>query len=366
MIRQLLEFESEPVVLEGAYGKIVIRMKTPSEVNETTMPRLIPTLVAGFNTVASHIGLILIPLLLDLVLWLGPKIKIKTLVQPGADSFFSYLQTMATPESQQQAKETIKMIQEVLANYNLGTVIRTIPVGVPSLLAREVTVGSPLTTNIIYEAPSVVFVVLVVLALILVGFFLGTLYFNSLARYTVTPVLPNNSKKLFTQFGQNIVTALILLTMLIIVAVPGSMILTVTSMISPIIAEFLMLMAMFALIWLVVPLIFAPHGIYVLNQKAYPSMLLSIRMVRYFLPNAGMYVMTSALISEGLNYLWSMPEATSWLTLVGIFGHAFIVTALLAASFIYYRGGLKWMQESIQNIPDPNIKADLGGPFGTK
>jgi hypothetical protein len=349
-----------------AYGKIIIRMKTPTAVTETTMPRLIPTLVAGFNTVATHIGLILIPLLLDLAIWLGPKVKIQTLGQPAFNSFITYLQSAAAPESQQQVQDTVKLLQEWLANFNLSVVIRTFPVGVPSLLAREVTVGSPLATNLIFEAPTITFIVLVILGLALTGFFLGTIYFNSLARFTVNPVLPNNNKKLFTQFGQNLVTALILLTMLIIVSVPGIMILTVTSMISPVIAEFLMLMAMFALLWLSVPLIFAPHGIYVLNQKAYPSMLLSIRMVRYFLPGAGTFVMMSALISEGLNQLWVLPEPTSWLTLVGIFGHSFVVTALLAASFIYYRGGLKWMQESIQNIPDPNIKADLGGPLGTK
>ena len=330
------------------------------------MPLLIPTLVAGFNTVATQSGRILMPLLLDLAIWLGPKVKIQTRAQPAFDSFITYLQSAAAPESQQQVQDTVKLLQEWLANFNLSVVIRTFPVGVPSLLAREVTVGSPLATNLIYEAPTIAFVVLLILGLALTGFFLGTIFFNSLARFTVNPVLPGNSKKLFAQFGQNLVTALILLTMLIIVSVPGIMILTVTSMISPVIAEFLMLMAMFALLWLSVPLIFAPHGIYVLNQRAYPSMLLSIRMVRYFLPGAGSFVMMSALISEGLNQLWVLPEPTSWLTLVGIFGHSFVVTALLAASFIYYRGGLKWMQESIQNIPDPNIKADLGGPLGTK
>ena len=51
---------------------------------------------------------------------------------------------------------------------------------------------------------------LIALGLVLTGFFLGTIYFNSLARFTVNPVLPNNNKKLFTQFGQNLVTALIL------------------------------------------------------------------------------------------------------------------------------------------------------------
>jgi hypothetical protein len=206
---------------------------------------------------------------------------------------------------------------------------------------------------------------LAVIILMLVGYLLGTIYFSSLSRFTVTPVLPVNLSKIFRQFGENLVTALILLAMFVMVAVPIMMVISLATMFSAGVGQFLLIVAMFLLLWMAVPLIFAPHGIFVLNQKAYPSMMLSIRMVRFFLPGAGTYVMISAIISEGFNLIWKLPDAASWMTLVSIFGHAFIVTALLAASFIYYRGGLRWMQESLQSITDPEIKAKLGGPFGT-
>ena len=38
------------------------------------------------------------------------------------------------------------------------------------------------------------------------------------------------------------------------------------------------------------------------------------------------------------------------MTLVGIGGHAFITTGLLAASFIYYQGGMRWMQENLKKM----------------
>jgi hypothetical protein len=94
-------------------------------------------------------------------------------------------------------------------------------------------------------------------------------------------------------------------------------------------------------------------------------MLLSIRMVRFFLPGASMYIITSALLSECLNLIWTIPDPSSWLTAVGIFGHAFIVTALIAASFIYYREGLRWMQDNLQRMSAPMSKSENGGPFGT-
>jgi hypothetical protein len=50
------------------------------------------------------------------------------------------------------------------------------------------------------------------------------------------------------------------------------------------------------------------------------------------------------ILSQGLTYLWSVPPSDSWMTLVGIAGHAFITTAVLAASFVYYRDMNVWLQ----------------------
>jgi len=59
--------------------------------------------------------------------------------------------------------------------------------------------------------------------------------------------------------------------------------------------------------------------------------------------------------------VWTLPGTDSWLMVLGIGGHAFIVTALLAASFLYYRDGLKWMQYNIQKMTDAMKKQEDGG-----
>ena len=38
------------------------------------------------------------------------------------------------------------------------------------------------------------------------------------------------------------------------------------------------------------------------------------------------------------------------MTLVGIFGHSFVTTALLAASFVYYRDMNTWLQAVIEKL----------------
>ena len=54
------------------------------------------------------------------------------------------------------------------------------------------------------------------------------------------------------------------------------------------------------------------------------------------------------LLGSGLDMLWSTPAADSWMLLVGILGHAFISTGLLAASFVYYNDGVRWLQNTIK------------------
>jgi hypothetical protein len=63
-----------------------------------------------------------------------------------------------------------------------------------------------------------------------------------------------------------------------------------------------------------------------------------------------LFVICWFLLSTGLNYLWSVPTADSWMTLVGIGGHAFITTALLSASFVYYRDMNAWLQTVFERL----------------
>jgi hypothetical protein len=67
-------------------------------------------------------------------------------------------------------------------------------------------------------------------------------------------------------------------------------------------------------------------------------------MARFTLPTSSLFVLSALVIAYGLNFVWNIPSSASWMTLVGITGHAFITTSLLAASFIYYRDMQVWLQ----------------------
>ena len=106
----------------------------------------------------------------------------------------------------------------------------------------------------------------------------------------------------------------------------------------------------FISLWLIVPLFFSPHGIFIRKQNALASFLGSFQLTRFTLPTSSLFVLTVFLLGVGLNFLWSVPTNDSWLALVGILGHAFITTALLASSFVYYQDMSSWLQTVLARL----------------
>ena len=324
-------------------------------------PQLFPTLLKGFNTVAGKVYLILLPLLVDLFLWLGPKLRIYELLKPFITELSATMTRIAPKEMLEAVEATAALYSEILANFNLFTAIRTLPVGVPSLLARMSTLSAPLDLVGVLETPSIRAAIGIFSALVLIGFFLGTLYFDAVARKSFEEPSKFSWKKIFTAYLQSLVFFLIIIVLLLMASAPILIMTSIFSLISAALAQFVLVMLLFLVMWMALPLFFSPHGIFSLEQKAVPSILMSIRMVRFFLPGTSMFIIFCILISEGFNMLWVLPGSDSWLLALGIGGHAFVVTGLLSASFLYYRQGLKWMQFNIQRIQELKEKQESGG-----
>lgn len=320
-----------------------------------------PTLLKGFNTIANHWYLILFPIFMDVFLWLGPKIRLKTLLTPTMNMMAENMLKITPPEFLETVKASTSSWNLLLNQFNLLTLLRTVPVGIPSLIARQSPILTPLGENWIFELTSARWVFPAIGLLLLVGFLLGSVYFQLVSRVTILEPEKLTFRQVFTTYAQNLVMFCLMLFVLILISIPLLLLLSIFSMINLGIGQFFILVTLFLLLWLLMPLVFSPHGVFVLKQQALPSMLISVRLVRLFLPGTGLFVMTSLLISEGLNLLWTLPEPNSWLTLVGIGGHSFIITGLLAASFFYYREGLRWMQENLQRMAEANKKQQENG-----
>jgi len=327
-------------------------MKKPIYSLTGTPPKLFPTLIKGFNTIANNWYLILFPIFMDMLLWLGPKIKVKTLLTPFIASMTENVLKLSPPEMQPTAQAYQTLWDQLINQFSLTSLIRTFPIGIPSIIARQSPLTSPLGPGTAYEIPSINWVFFTLGILLLIGFLIGSLYFFLISQVTAPEKNKLSLKDIFSAYLQSLVMFCLMIILLVLISIPLLLLLSILSLINLAIGQFFMMVAAFMLLWLLMPLVFSPHGVFVLKQKALPSMLISVRLVRLFLPGTGLFVMTSLLISEGLNMLWTIPDSNSWMTLLGIGGHSFIITGLLAASFIYYREGLKWMQDNLQRMAE--------------
>jgi hypothetical protein len=230
-------------------------------------------------------------------------------------------------------------------------------VGIPSLFYGSSSLHTPLGDPAIIEMPNTISAVLTWIGIVVVGTFAGTFFFNSVSKASFEQKKPFSMRLSLWQFGQCILLLTLLLLLALIIAIPFSMIVSIFSLLNPSLGELAVWGILFLLIWMLLPLIFSAHGIFMFNFNAVISTTTSVRLVRFFLPGTGVFLVTAFLLNQGMDVLWRMSPADSWMTLVGIAGHAFIVSALLAASFIYYGSGMRWMHDNVQRMAAPVVKA---------
>jgi hypothetical protein len=109
------------------------------------------------------------------------------------------------------------------------------------------------------------------------------------------------------------------------------------------------------LLWVVLPLIFTPFGIFASHINILAAVQRSILLTRVTLPNTLLFLGIIVLASQGLDFLWRVPQEDSWLTLIGLAGHGFVASGLLAAVFVYYRDADAWAQKMIQGMSSKRV-----------
>jgi len=301
-------------------------------------------MMRGFDSVANHIGVILLPLLLDIFLWLGPHLSLKSFFQP----FIANIPTLA--KTFPNSFSNVAAVQDSMAawvdQFNLFMALRTFPVGVTSLLSMNNTSKTPLGAPVSVNAGSLVGIVGWCLLLLVLGWLIGAIYYFWISQVAAKP--PANS--LSKSIKQSFFLSLIWVGILLLFGSPALVLFSGVTAVSPFLGQVILFIGALLAIWLVMPVFFSAHGIFTLQMDAFRSILNSLRMMRFTLPTTGLFLLVFVVINQGLNFLWTSPAETSWWMLVGIAGHAFISTALLAASFVYYRDINAWLSQVFEQL----------------
>jgi hypothetical protein len=295
------------------------------------------------------------PLGLDLLLWLGPRFSMDRLVEP-------MLRQMGTVLSgggfqPQDVQTQLDTLSQFFQEFNLLAMLRTFPIGVFSLMSGKPPGVTPLGNPAVLQVDSAGNLLGLVCGLTLAGWVLGGVYFRWVAALA-TPEAPEDAVVPAGRAAlQTLLYSVICAALSWTIGLPVVFVLSILFSLNSFVGEGALLFLAFVSLWLIVPLFFSPHGIFIRKQNALVSFLGSFQITRFTLPASSLFVMTVVLLGLGLNLLWSVPTTDSWLALVGILGHAFITTALLASSFIYFHDMTAWVQTVLArlraNVPTP-------------
>ncbi len=320
-------------------------METDEMPSTTPLPGVLKALGEGCSQVANNAKLMLVPILADLFLLFGPKLRIKEYFQPFLTSAFRQMLTTVSKTIADQLETGIEIFMEFLGTINLFGFIRTIPVGLKILF----TAGSsetPIGSSAEIELHSILQIIVIIIMMTALGVLAGTLYY-----FIIAGSIDEKDKKYSAEiFGKQLLNTILLYIaigiVLAISVIPFSCAMTSALMISPMIYQILILILIVIVCWLVVPLFYIPHGIFVKQLDLAEAIRNSFKMASWSGMLTVRFILFSIIISMGLDMIWSLADQSSWLILFSIFGHAFVSTALLAGSFIFYRELDRWQNEN--------------------
>lgn len=327
------------------------------ESNERLRPRgIIGCLTVGFEMLTQSLSVVALPIVLDLILWLGPRISVGPLLRAMVPLLVSH--SSANPEVGGQVQEAVRLLELFGERFNLLSVLGGIPLfQVPSLLARRAqAVGSPLGDPRIVSVSSVLALVPWWGVLALVGLILGFLYLNEIAHQvneeglsTLPATQTRDDEKaaedqslraglqkllrfLLFAFGLIIVISVLVPLWTLMVALGAS--------IAQPLGVLLWVGGMGLLSYAGLHLLFVIPSIFLGGRRLLHAIGESVVLSHVNLSSVLGFVLLAVVIYEGLGYAWSLPSSNSWAMLIGIMGNAFVATGLTSAIFVFYRDRL--------------------------
>jgi hypothetical protein len=311
---------------------------------------IIEALSAGLDAVLRHPWLLLIPLLLDMFLWVGPRLQAPALYGSFEPTLRQMTAQMNTSEARFAAQELDKAIEQFFTQYNLFAWLSAGLVGVPLVnggidaTLKMVTGNPPILWPVdSFGAYGLVFVVVTV-----IGLLISALYWTMLGDYVrgETFQAARWFRRSLELWRKLFWLMLIVIGLALMSIFPLSMLIFALSMFSAGLASLVPLLAMGVAVWILLVCMFTPHGLVLHQMPLGQAIRTSILVVRAnFAPVAGLAVIAVA-ISIGTGLIWEGLTADSWLRLIAIAGNAIISTGLIVATLLFYQNRVSILFES--------------------
>ena len=331
------------------------------------MRRVINTLSEGFETIIKQPWILALPILLDALLWLGPKVSLRPLIEQGLGwlaDLPSQVDASALLSMQQAYEEMgIQQIWEIFAErFNLLSVLSSINLvsvlsfgllDLPSLVAVEHLEGIlPGEGTSIVEISNGLGALGAFAVLLLAGLLL-ILFFQGLIAQQVRD--ERISLRFFiSRFGRYVLYVLVVILSLgialILIGGPLSLLLFFVGAFSPTLMQILLLVAGAILLWFSLYLMFVVHGILLGDETPIKSLWASMNIVHKDFWAVLFLLLLTRLIRAGFLFVWSRFSGSVPGLIIAILGNAFLGASLATASFCFYRDSFVAWREHLAQL----------------
>jgi hypothetical protein len=275
------------------------------------------------------------------VYWLGPRINVQPIVQQLVSLSQTFGQQTLDPEAL-QAWQTIGTQRFPFDLGQLG-LPRATNVFAPkyiNVLTPTLDLSNPPIQPPVWEINNLAVLLGIQLLALIVGLLVTSIYILSLADVVRGVKSEQWLRRWLRGFGSIIVIAAVFIGIGLLIVVPLSLVITFVLLLSPLLAQMIVLAMLALLIWLFFTASFSFDAVFVSEQGPLRALLSSLYIVQRSFWGAAALFLVSWVILEGMSLVWQPLSATTIGLVIAIAGSAYISSGLAAAHLIFYRDRL--------------------------
>lgn len=329
----------QAVVFQGATWYNRRSMQHTNASNTVRLPSLVETISQGFGIVNKRPWVLLIPLLLDLIYWLGPRIS----PQPLVGRLLSFARAVDPQSWDAQRQQLAEQMSNVQSPVDLSPVSL-----IPNMLPKFLNLLTPL----IQPPPPPIT--------------LTTWHIGSVAALLSSIVLINGLSLLATAtflvpmaelirgrddtrrgwawlaraFGSFVSILLVLTGIALLVFVPFTLIAAFVLQLNSVLGQIIFTFGIALIFWLLFTASFSFDAVLISGVGPIRALLSSVLVVqRSFWSALGLFLI-GWVILWGMSVVWAPVAATAVGLIIALLGSAYISAGLAAAHLVFYRDRL--------------------------
>lgn len=291
-------------------------------------------LSTGFDTVTRHLWLLLLPAVLDVFLWVGPRLKASGL---------SPMLTFDAPagldaQTRLVAQDVQQWLRQVFESFNWMSFLRPPLLGVPGLMGGAdnpmPVSGSPIDWQV--SDPLTLLGVILILSVIGIG--LGGLFWSLIARQARDGRIDWGAAlgRMVTVWPRLVGLGFFILGTLLAIWIVAALISMVLGPALGFVSTLVVMAGLSLIIWLLFYFTFSLHGVVVYNQRVLDAVRTSMWLGRKYFWSVFGIVIALIAVEWGMGLIWRLAPMDSWLWAVSICANAFVVAGLSMATMLFY------------------------------